>query len=138
MGHNAQEGEPPTVGTWLAEDTVHLWDKLPNHRDSWPLFFVFAGRVPTRFSHRICQGVTLVSREVPRFTDIDKAVTLVRVGNPADIGTQQMSVVFNHEWASYEVTFDNESVIAWIRTDETLSLVPNHRPQLPPEAQERV
>eukprot|EP00959_Pyramimonas_sp_CCMP1952_P295229 6174679-Pyramimonas_sp.AAC.1 len=21
MGHDAQEGEPPTVGTWLAEDT---------------------------------------------------------------------------------------------------------------------
>eukprot|EP00959_Pyramimonas_sp_CCMP1952_P029515 620179-Pyramimonas_sp.AAC.1 len=65
MGHNAQEGEPPTVGTWPAEDAVHLWDKLPNHRDSWPLILVFARRVLTRFSHRICQGGTLVSREVP-------------------------------------------------------------------------
>eukprot|EP00959_Pyramimonas_sp_CCMP1952_P435287 9114857-Pyramimonas_sp.AAC.1 len=26
MGNRAQEGEPPTVGTWPAEDTVHLWD----------------------------------------------------------------------------------------------------------------
>eukprot|EP00959_Pyramimonas_sp_CCMP1952_P270318 5650816-Pyramimonas_sp.AAC.1 len=65
MGHNAQEGEPPTVGTWPAEDTVHLWDKLPNHRDSWPLILVFAGRVLTRFSYRMCQGGTLVSRDVP-------------------------------------------------------------------------
>eukprot|EP00959_Pyramimonas_sp_CCMP1952_P447422 9368598-Pyramimonas_sp.AAC.1 len=122
MGHNAQEGEPPTVGTWPAEDNVHLWDKLPNHKDSWPLILVFAGRVLTRFSCRICQDGTLVSREVPRFADIDKAVTRVRVGNSADFRTQQMfwSVVFNHEWASYEVTFDNESVIAWIHADETL------------------
>eukprot|EP00959_Pyramimonas_sp_CCMP1952_P263471 5509888-Pyramimonas_sp.AAC.1 len=62
--------------TWPAEDTVHLWDKLPNHRESWALILVFAGRVLTRFSRRICQDGTLVSREVPKFTDIDKAVTL--------------------------------------------------------------
>eukprot|EP00959_Pyramimonas_sp_CCMP1952_P435288 9114857-Pyramimonas_sp.AAC.2 len=29
-------------------------------------------------------------------------------------------------------------MIGWIHTDETLSLVPTHRPQLPPEVQERV
>eukprot|EP00959_Pyramimonas_sp_CCMP1952_P179121 3744569-Pyramimonas_sp.AAC.1 len=65
MGSRAQGGEPPTVGTWPAEDTAHLWDKLPNHRDSWPLILMFTGRVFTRFSYRICQGGTLVSREVP-------------------------------------------------------------------------
>eukprot|EP00959_Pyramimonas_sp_CCMP1952_P307523 6436864-Pyramimonas_sp.AAC.1 len=48
------------------------------------------------------------------------------------------SVLFNREWASDEVTFDSESMVAWIHTDETLSLVPNRRPQLSPEAQERV
>eukprot|EP00959_Pyramimonas_sp_CCMP1952_P088564 1852842-Pyramimonas_sp.AAC.1 len=35
MGREAQEGELPTVGTWPAEDTVHLWDKLFNHIESW-------------------------------------------------------------------------------------------------------
>eukprot|EP00959_Pyramimonas_sp_CCMP1952_P262194 5483041-Pyramimonas_sp.AAC.1 len=35
MGREAQEGELPTVGAWPAEDTVHLWEKLPNHRESW-------------------------------------------------------------------------------------------------------
>eukprot|EP00959_Pyramimonas_sp_CCMP1952_P282440 5903351-Pyramimonas_sp.AAC.1 len=63
MGPNAQEGEPPTVGTWPAEDTVQLWDKLPNHRDSWPLILVFTGRVLTRFSHRIARtGLSCLER----------------------------------------------------------------------------
>eukprot|EP00959_Pyramimonas_sp_CCMP1952_P188202 3935728-Pyramimonas_sp.AAC.1 len=47
MGHDAQEGELPALGTWPAEDTVHIWDKLPNHRESWALILVFAGRVLT-------------------------------------------------------------------------------------------
>eukprot|EP00959_Pyramimonas_sp_CCMP1952_P340643 7134614-Pyramimonas_sp.AAC.1 len=37
MGREAQEGELSTVGTWPADDTVHLWGKLPNHRESWEL-----------------------------------------------------------------------------------------------------
>eukprot|EP00959_Pyramimonas_sp_CCMP1952_P050531 1055802-Pyramimonas_sp.AAC.1 len=121
----------PTVGTWPAEDTVHLWDKLPKS-----LIILFAGRVLARFSRRICSDGTLVSREVPRFTD--KTVTLVRVGPRDNSALHQMSwsVVFNREWASCEVAFDNESMIAWIHNDETLSLIPNHRPQLSPEAQE--
>eukprot|EP00959_Pyramimonas_sp_CCMP1952_P110182 2305253-Pyramimonas_sp.AAC.1 len=47
MGRNAQGRELPTIGTWPAEDTVHLWDKLPRHREPWPLILVFAGRVLT-------------------------------------------------------------------------------------------
>eukprot|EP00959_Pyramimonas_sp_CCMP1952_P379759 7954997-Pyramimonas_sp.AAC.1 len=43
MGRYAREGELPTVWTWPAEETVHLWDKLPNHSESWPLILVFAG-----------------------------------------------------------------------------------------------
>eukprot|EP00959_Pyramimonas_sp_CCMP1952_P074974 1566883-Pyramimonas_sp.AAC.1 len=101
---------------------------------------VFTGRVPARFSHRICPDGTLVSREVPRFTDIDKAVTLFNVGPGDGSIAHQMfwSVLFNREWASCEVTLGNESIIAWIRTDETLSLVQNRKPQLSPETQERV
>eukprot|EP00959_Pyramimonas_sp_CCMP1952_P374093 7834524-Pyramimonas_sp.AAC.1 len=45
------------------------------------------------------------------------------------------SMVFNQEWASYEVNFDNTSMPGWIHTDETLSLVPDHMPPLPPEAE---
>eukprot|EP00959_Pyramimonas_sp_CCMP1952_P439042 9191327-Pyramimonas_sp.AAC.1 len=78
MGSDPQPGEPPSIGAWPAVDTVRLWGQLPTHRESWPTFLVFNGRVLTRFSYRICQGGTLVSREVPRFTDIDKAVTLVK------------------------------------------------------------
>eukprot|EP00959_Pyramimonas_sp_CCMP1952_P017716 375657-Pyramimonas_sp.AAC.1 len=53
-------------------------NKIPNHRESWELVLVFAGRVLTRFSYRVCPDGTVVSREVPRFTDIDKAVSLVK------------------------------------------------------------
>eukprot|EP00959_Pyramimonas_sp_CCMP1952_P356383 7463501-Pyramimonas_sp.AAC.1 len=76
MGDAALPGEPPSVGTWHADDTVHLWEQLPNHRESWELVLVFTGRVLTRFSYRVCPDGTLVSREVPKFTDIDKAVSL--------------------------------------------------------------
>eukprot|EP00959_Pyramimonas_sp_CCMP1952_P247006 5162605-Pyramimonas_sp.AAC.1 len=44
------------------------------------------------------------------------------------------SIVFNHEWASYEVKCVNNSMLGWIHTDETLSLIPGHMPQLRPEA----
>eukprot|EP00959_Pyramimonas_sp_CCMP1952_P074017 1547036-Pyramimonas_sp.AAC.1 len=81
MGREAQEGEPPSAGTWPADDTIHLWEHLPNHRESWELILVFTGRVLIRFSYRICPDGALVSREVPRLTDIDKAVTLVRQTN---------------------------------------------------------
>eukprot|EP00959_Pyramimonas_sp_CCMP1952_P347794 7285318-Pyramimonas_sp.AAC.1 len=76
MNNPAQEGEPPSVGTWPADDTHHLWKRLPNHHELRDLVLVFTGRVPTRFSRRVCPDGTLVSREVPRFTDIDKAVSL--------------------------------------------------------------
>eukprot|EP00959_Pyramimonas_sp_CCMP1952_P045575 952324-Pyramimonas_sp.AAC.1 len=42
------------------------------------------------------------------------------------------SIVLNQEWTSHEVKFDNASMPGWIHTDETLSLVPDHRPPLPP------
>eukprot|EP00959_Pyramimonas_sp_CCMP1952_P274932 5747345-Pyramimonas_sp.AAC.1 len=136
MGNVAQQGEPPSIGAWPAEDTVLLWGQLPTHRESWPLTLVFNGRVLTRFSHGICQGGTLVSREVPRFTDIDRAVALVKVSDWMGPNGNKVfwSIVFNHEWASYEVNFDNNSTLGWIHTDETLSLIPGHMPQLPPEA----
>eukprot|EP00959_Pyramimonas_sp_CCMP1952_P055203 1153962-Pyramimonas_sp.AAC.1 len=81
MSNSAQAGEPPSIGAWPAGDTVLLWDQLPTHRESWPLILVVDGRVLTRFSCRICQDGTLASREVPRFTDVDKAVTLVKVSD---------------------------------------------------------
>eukprot|EP00959_Pyramimonas_sp_CCMP1952_P123682 2585965-Pyramimonas_sp.AAC.1 len=65
MGREAQGGEPPPAGTWPADDTVHLWEQLPNHRESWELILVFTGRVLTRVSYRICPDGALVSREVP-------------------------------------------------------------------------
>eukprot|EP00959_Pyramimonas_sp_CCMP1952_P318570 6665770-Pyramimonas_sp.AAC.1 len=103
MGNAAQPGEPLSVGAWPAEDRVCLWDQLPNRRDSWPLTIVFNGRLFARFSRRICQDGTLVSREVPKFTDIDKAVSLVKIGDSSDPEDKQISwsIVFNHEWASY-------------------------------------
>eukprot|EP00959_Pyramimonas_sp_CCMP1952_P207029 4330777-Pyramimonas_sp.AAC.1 len=81
MGNDPQPGEPPSIGAWPAVDTVHLWDQLPTHRESWPLILVFNGRVLTRFSYRVCQDGTLVPREVPRFTGIDKAVALAKVSD---------------------------------------------------------
>eukprot|EP00959_Pyramimonas_sp_CCMP1952_P110227 2306159-Pyramimonas_sp.AAC.1 len=81
MGNGPQPGEPPSIGAWPAGDTVLLRGQLPTHRESWPLIIVFNGRVLARFSCPICQGGTLASREVPRFTDIDKAVTLVEVSD---------------------------------------------------------
>eukprot|EP00959_Pyramimonas_sp_CCMP1952_P306711 6418925-Pyramimonas_sp.AAC.1 len=81
MGNSPQPGEPPSIGAWPAGDTVRLWDQLPSHREPWPLIIVFNGRVLTRFSYRICHDGILVSREVPRFIDVDKAVTLVKVSD---------------------------------------------------------
>eukprot|EP00959_Pyramimonas_sp_CCMP1952_P015331 324731-Pyramimonas_sp.AAC.1 len=78
MNNPAQGGEPTSVGTWPADDTNHLWPHVPNHHKLWGLVLVFTGRVLTRFSRRVCPDGTLVSREVPRFTDIDTAVSLVR------------------------------------------------------------
>eukprot|EP00959_Pyramimonas_sp_CCMP1952_P110405 2309699-Pyramimonas_sp.AAC.1 len=37
IGNAALAGEPPSVGTWHADDTIHLWEQLPNHRESWEL-----------------------------------------------------------------------------------------------------
>eukprot|EP00959_Pyramimonas_sp_CCMP1952_P354158 7420109-Pyramimonas_sp.AAC.1 len=113
MGNVAQQGEPPSVGAGPAEDRVHLWDQLPNHRGSWPFIIVFNGWALTCFSHRICQDGTLVSRGVPKFTDIGRAGTLVKVGNLEDTRDKQISwsIVFNHEWASYEVDFNDNSML---------------------------
>eukprot|EP00959_Pyramimonas_sp_CCMP1952_P179032 3742643-Pyramimonas_sp.AAC.1 len=47
MGNSPQPGEPSSIGAWPAGDTVLLWDQLPTHRESWPLFLVFNGRVLT-------------------------------------------------------------------------------------------
>eukprot|EP00959_Pyramimonas_sp_CCMP1952_P196376 4105922-Pyramimonas_sp.AAC.1 len=84
MGQAPKAGEPPTIGSWPTADTVRLWHQLPAHRDSWPLVLVFNGRVLTRFSCQVCRDGTLVSHEVPRFTDIDKAVTLATVDDWPD------------------------------------------------------
>eukprot|EP00959_Pyramimonas_sp_CCMP1952_P222061 4642496-Pyramimonas_sp.AAC.1 len=48
------------------------------------------------------------------------------------------SVLFNRELSSYEVTFDSESIIAWIHTDERLILSWNRWPPLSDEIQDRV
>eukprot|EP00959_Pyramimonas_sp_CCMP1952_P232300 4854494-Pyramimonas_sp.AAC.1 len=48
------------------------------------------------------------------------------------------SVPFNRELSSYEATFDNESIVAWIHTDERLILSWNHWPTLSNEIQDRV
>eukprot|EP00959_Pyramimonas_sp_CCMP1952_P140742 2945527-Pyramimonas_sp.AAC.1 len=71
-------------------------------------------------------------------TDIDKAVTLAKVGDWIDRDEKRMiwSVVFNQEWTSYEVTFDNASMPVWIHTDEILALIPDHRPPPPDRAEE--
>eukprot|EP00959_Pyramimonas_sp_CCMP1952_P158138 3307003-Pyramimonas_sp.AAC.1 len=58
------------LGRGPTADTVRLWDQLPTHTDFWPLVLVFNGRVLTRFSCQVCRDGTLVSRQVPRFTDI--------------------------------------------------------------------
>eukprot|EP00959_Pyramimonas_sp_CCMP1952_P067536 1409685-Pyramimonas_sp.AAC.1 len=104
MGKYPKTGEPSTIGAWPAVDTVRLWDQLPTRRDSWPLVLVFNGRVLTRFPYRVRQDGTLVSREVPRFTHIDKVVTLTKVDDwwDADIKWMSLSIVFNQEWTSYE------------------------------------
>eukprot|EP00959_Pyramimonas_sp_CCMP1952_P259323 5421477-Pyramimonas_sp.AAC.1 len=91
----------------------HLWPGLSNlkHHEQWDIFLVFTGRVLARFSYRACPDGTLVSREVPKFTDIDKAVSLVRQANQ-----MRWAVLFDRDLSSYEVTFDNASIIAWVNT----------------------
>eukprot|EP00959_Pyramimonas_sp_CCMP1952_P393127 8237251-Pyramimonas_sp.AAC.1 len=78
MGNQARDGEPPKVGTLHVNGIRDLWPCVPNlkHHEQWGIILVFTGRVLTRFSYRACPGGTLVSREVPKFTDIDKAVSL--------------------------------------------------------------
>eukprot|EP00959_Pyramimonas_sp_CCMP1952_P107829 2254754-Pyramimonas_sp.AAC.1 len=43
MNNPAQEGEPPSVGTWPADDTHHLWPHLPNlnHHEQCDIVLVF-------------------------------------------------------------------------------------------------
>eukprot|EP00959_Pyramimonas_sp_CCMP1952_P453880 9469016-Pyramimonas_sp.AAC.1 len=117
MGQDPKAGEPPTIGAWPAADTVRLWGQLPTHRDSWPLVLVFNGRVLTRFLHRVCHDGTFVSREVTRFTewpDVNRMLT-------------SWSLVFSQEWTSYEVNFDDNSMLGWIHADETVTLRPDFR-----------
>eukprot|EP00959_Pyramimonas_sp_CCMP1952_P341734 7158610-Pyramimonas_sp.AAC.1 len=78
MGNQARNGEPPKVGTLNVEDIRHLGPCLPNlkHHEQCDIILVFTGRVVARFSHRACPDGTLVPQEAPRFTDIDKAVSL--------------------------------------------------------------
>eukprot|EP00959_Pyramimonas_sp_CCMP1952_P173140 3618302-Pyramimonas_sp.AAC.1 len=75
MGNQARNGEPPKVGTLHVNDMRHLWPCLPKlkHHEQWDIILVFTGRVLARFSRRVYPDGTLVSREVPKFTDIDKA-----------------------------------------------------------------
>eukprot|EP00959_Pyramimonas_sp_CCMP1952_P380039 7961287-Pyramimonas_sp.AAC.1 len=110
MGNQAREGEPPKVGALNVEDMRHLWPCLPNlkNHEQWGVILVFTGRVLTRFSYRVCPDGTLVSREVPRFTDIDSAVSFVRQRNQ-----MRWAVLFDRELSSYEVIFDDASIIAW-------------------------
>eukprot|EP00959_Pyramimonas_sp_CCMP1952_P131142 2741751-Pyramimonas_sp.AAC.1 len=76
MGQATAAGQPSAIGSWPTAETVRLWDQPPTHRDFWPLTVVFNGRVLSRFSCRDCRDGTPVSRQVPRFTDIDKVVPL--------------------------------------------------------------
>eukprot|EP00959_Pyramimonas_sp_CCMP1952_P387855 8128111-Pyramimonas_sp.AAC.1 len=48
------------------------------------------------------------------------------------------SVLFNRELSAFEVNFDNESIIAWIQTDERIILSWNYWPTLSNEVQDRV
>ena len=86
----------------------------------------FNGRVISRFPYRICRDGTLVTRSVPRFTDIDKIVTIATVPDamaidPAGLARggelKAWSIRFNREWTNYEVRFGGESMLGWIHTD---------------------
>eukprot|EP00959_Pyramimonas_sp_CCMP1952_P378826 7935556-Pyramimonas_sp.AAC.1 len=61
MNNPAQGAEPPSAGTWPADDTQHLWPHLPNlnHHEQWDITLVLTGRVLTRFSRRVCPDGTL-------------------------------------------------------------------------------
>eukprot|EP00959_Pyramimonas_sp_CCMP1952_P363248 7606869-Pyramimonas_sp.AAC.1 len=48
------------------------------------------------------------------------------------------TALFDRELSSYEVTFDSESVIAWVHTDESLIIDWNHRPILETAIQDRI
>eukprot|EP00959_Pyramimonas_sp_CCMP1952_P212274 4441893-Pyramimonas_sp.AAC.1 len=48
------------------------------------------------------------------------------------------TVLFDRELSSCEVTFDNESIIAWVHTDERLIIDWNHRPILETANQDRI
>eukprot|EP00959_Pyramimonas_sp_CCMP1952_P370690 7763715-Pyramimonas_sp.AAC.1 len=65
----ARRGHSPSVGP--ASDPQRVL--AVNYCFRWP--------GAHSFLYRICQGGTPVSREVRRFTDIDKAVTLVKVSD---------------------------------------------------------
>eukprot|EP00959_Pyramimonas_sp_CCMP1952_P101968 2132490-Pyramimonas_sp.AAC.1 len=48
------------------------------------------------------------------------------------------TALFDRDFFSHEVTFDNESVISWVRTDERLIIDWNHRPILGTAIQDRI
>eukprot|EP00959_Pyramimonas_sp_CCMP1952_P471256 9498104-Pyramimonas_sp.AAC.1 len=135
MGNSARNGEPPKVGTLHANDIRHLWPCIPNlkHHEQLDIILIFTGRVLTRFSYRVCPDGTLVSREVPKFTDVDKAVSLVRLANQ-----MRWTVLFDHELFSYEVTFDSASIIAWVNTDERLIINWDRETRLETAIQDRI
>eukprot|EP00959_Pyramimonas_sp_CCMP1952_P087792 1836982-Pyramimonas_sp.AAC.1 len=37
------------------------------------------------------------------------------------------ALVFSQGWTSYEVDFDDNSMLGWIHTDETVTLLPDFR-----------
>eukprot|EP00959_Pyramimonas_sp_CCMP1952_P470182 9496231-Pyramimonas_sp.AAC.1 len=129
MGQAPEANQPAAIGSWPTAGTVRLWDQLPTHREIWPLVLVFHGRVLTRCSYRVCRDGTLVSRQVPRFTDVDKVVQLATVLDWSRSNERLTTwvLVFSREWTSYEVEFDANSMLAWIHTDETVTLRPDFR-----------
>eukprot|EP00959_Pyramimonas_sp_CCMP1952_P194219 4061673-Pyramimonas_sp.AAC.1 len=124
MNYPAQEGGPPSAGTWPAGDTRHLWPHLPNldHHEQWDIILVFTGRVLTRFSCRVCPDGTLVSREVPKFTDIDKAGRYSSTANC--LHTRSPSTV--------------SRLLPGFHTDERLIIDWNRRPMLETAIQGRI
>eukprot|EP00959_Pyramimonas_sp_CCMP1952_P055125 1152435-Pyramimonas_sp.AAC.1 len=48
------------------------------------------------------------------------------------------TALFDHDLSSYEVTFDSDSVIAWVNADERLIIDWSHRPILEIAIQDRI
>ena len=67
----------PTRGSYNKADERHFWTLEDHHNNEWQYMVLFNTRVILKFDLRIAPDGTLVSQQRPKWTDIDKIISLV-------------------------------------------------------------